>query len=457
MTSTHTKFQVRNRVVMRSLLVLLIAVALLSVNLHTRNVAAQSSPSTIVLQTDGAPLLQGTFQVVNNEQGNQFNPHVSCDLATYTSFDDLQGFSTVHYHSLVTGTDYVIPGNDVDLLSDVFGSLIAYTEITFSGDTIRLFDTNSQTSTVVPGFGFSFPSIGGNLVAFNDISSQSGGSDISTYDLTSGIVTKLTDDSFHNTNAEVSPNGNAVIWQKCTTFNSGCDIYSAIKTAPGVFTSRALTTGNHENIFGSATNGEVAVYVSDRSGERDIYYQPITGGTEVHLSIPGDQLRPNISGDLISFGSQDQNGYDIFVYDLRNGRLFQVTNTPSVTGLDNEIISDISVCGDTGRIVYLIVRNGGYDVYAFTFQVPSVPANQIDDLMALIGSFNLPPGISNSLKTKLQNALDAIEASDTATACSCLTAFINECRAQSGKKLTTDQATQLINSANQIKSDLGCP
>jgi len=69
---------------------------------------------------------------------------------------------------------------------------------------------------------------------------------------------------------------------------------------------------------------------------------------------------------------------------------------------------------------------------------------------------NLPDGSENSLITKLQAALAANAASDSATACDSLTAFINECRAQSGKKLTADQATQLINSANQIKTELGC-
>ena len=53
-------------------------------------------------------------------------------------------------------------------------------------------------------------------------------------------------------------------------------------------------------------------------------------------------------------------------------------------------------------------------------------------------------------------ALAANAASDIATACDSLTAFINECQAQSGKKLTADQATQLINSASQIKTELGC-
>ena len=79
-----------------------------------------------------------------------------------------------------------------------------------------------------------------------------------------------------------------------------------------------------------------------------------------------------------------------------------------------------------------------------------------DDLIALVRSFNLPAGTENSLVTKLQDALSAIDASDTATACDSLTAFINACQAQSGKKLTAAQASQLINSATLIKTTLGC-
>src|SRR5688572_32111188 len=80
--------------------------------------------STIVLQTAGVPFLHGTFQVVNNQTGNETNPHVSCTGASYT-FDDFQGSSTIHYQDLVTGNDNVVPGNQVDLLSDISGSRVA--------------------------------------------------------------------------------------------------------------------------------------------------------------------------------------------------------------------------------------------------------------------------------------------------------------------------------------------
>lgn len=130
--------------------------------------------------------------------------------------------------------------------------------------------------------------------------------------------------------------------------------------------------------------------------------------------------------------------------------LYQVTNTPV-----DETLSEITVCNGVGRIVYAAPASD-YDVYAFTFNVPSSNANRINDLIALIRSFNLPAGTANSLITKLNDALAAINISDTATACDYLAAFINETQAQSGKKITAEQADQIVSSASQIKTELGC-
>jgi Tol biopolymer transport system component len=84
------------------------------------------------------------------------------------------------------------------------------------------------------------------------------------------------------------------------------------------------------------------------------------------------------------------------------------------------------------------------------------PAERIQDLIALVKSFNLHPGTANSLIAKLQNALKALNAGDTQTACAGLKAFTSEVRAQSGKKLTAAQATQLTDEANAIRTALGC-
>src|SRR5262245_56125143 len=79
-----------------------------------------SGSATYVVNAQ-TPALVGSFAIVNNGPGNQTNPHVSCDLASYTS-DDFQGSSTIHYYDFVSNTDHVVPGNQVDLLSNVAGA-----------------------------------------------------------------------------------------------------------------------------------------------------------------------------------------------------------------------------------------------------------------------------------------------------------------------------------------------
>ncbi|HEX6718007.1 MAG TPA: hypothetical protein VF088_12890, partial [Pyrinomonadaceae bacterium] len=88
---------------------------------------------------------------------------------------------------------------------------------------------------------------------------------------------------------------------------------------------------------------------------------------------------------------------------------------------------------------------------------PPSPADQINALIALVQSFNLSATLESSLVSKLQDALAAVNASNTASACSSLTSFIKQVQSQSNKKITPDQKSQLITSANQIKTNLGCP
>ena len=88
------------------------------------------------------------------------------------------------------------------------------------------------------------------------------------------------------------------------------------------------------------------------------------------------------------------------------------------------------------------------------------PVAQLSNLISIVGNFNNPFGITNSLDTKLQNAIDALSAmkgGNASSACNSLGAFINEAQAQSGKKLTAAQANLLIASANQIRAAQGCP
>ena len=71
-------------------------------------------------------------------------------------------------------------------------------------------------------------------------------------------------------------------------------------------------------------------------------------------------------------------------------------------------------------------------------------AEQINDLITLAQGLGLPSGTANSLIVKLQGAASALDRGNMETACGNLGAFLNEVNAQTGKKITADQAAQMI-------------
>jgi HYR domain-containing protein/galactose oxidase-like protein/FIMAH domain-containing protein len=92
-----------------------------------------------------------------------------------------------------------------------------------------------------------------------------------------------------------------------------------------------------------------------------------------------------------------------------------------------------------------------------SFQVVVTGAvTQVNNLINLVNSFHLAHSLQNSLDAKLQDVLTALNAGQTATACSELTDFIGIVQSQSGRGLTASQANQLIAAAQQIKAVLGC-
>lgn len=178
---------------------------------------------------------------------------------------------------------------------------------------------------------------------------------------------RLTEDDKEDLFPAVSPAGDAVAFVKCqTTGITGCDIYVARETEPGVFTTSQLTGFEGEESTPD-TNGKFVVYTSTRGGETDIFFQPISGGEETHIALPGQQRNPSISGNLIAFETPTAEGtFDIYVYDISTAALYRATRKPLWDPL-----SDISVCNGRARIVYGTWISGGtFDVFAFTFDLP---------------------------------------------------------------------------------------
>lgn len=90
----------------------------------------------------------------------------------------------------------------------------------------------------------------------------------------------------------------------------------------------------------------------------------------------------------------------------------------------------------------------------------SSPTNAISALINWVTSLNLAQGTTNSLTSKLSNALSALQSpngSDVNTACNKLGAFINEAHAQEQKQqLTSTQVRELTTEAELIKIALSC-
>jgi hypothetical protein len=83
-------------------------------------------------------------------------------------------------------------------------------------------------------------------------------------------------------------------------------------------------------------------------------------------------------------------------------------------------------------------------------------ATQVSSLITTVNSFHLASSLQNTLDNKLQDVLTAVNGGQTATACSELADFIGHVQSQSGKGLTTSQASQLIAAAKQVQAVLGC-
>ena len=425
-------------------------------------VTPRSVPATIVPIT------------INVSPGDQGNPRVDGDIAAYTS--DLQ----IRYYRFSTGVDTPIPlgPSARDLLSSVSGSRIAFSRIIPAAPAVTaavvVFDVSTHTLTEIdPALGTTRlgSAIAGGAVAYIDFGLQANGELVLHEDLVAGARTlRLTNDTNPDQNPFFSSDGTVVVWEHCNSSLSNCDILQAVRTIntqvgfPVWTLSVVAATPNQET--NPDTNGTLVVYDSFRAGNSDIYWAPVSnsGGpsqvpAETRLELPGFESTPRIAGNFIVFESRPGllDVSDLYLYDLINNLLYQVTSTPLVT----EQLSDVAILPDgTIRLVWASDEDGSSqrNVRGATITPsPSLLLGLVEQV-SLLPKFG--PGIGsflNGLIVKLEHVLIAVQAGDTATACSDLKAFINQVNAQSGKKIATQDAISLIAAADAIRAGVGCP
>lgn len=247
----------------------------------------------------------------------------------------------------------------------------------------------------------------------------------------------------------------------------------------GLSFAQAITTdGRFVAFYSNAT--DLAI-IGDTNVARDVFVRDLQDGTTAVASVSqagtttgdGESLLGGISADgrYVAFVSaatdlvsNDGNGaYDVFFRDMQAGTtsLASVNTTGTDSGnnwsyapfisQDGALVAFTSLATD---LIGLPDSNQGGDV--FIRPVVPTPQQALADLIALLQSFVLPKGLENSLSSKLENAQKSLAAGNTSAACGQIGAFINQIEGQSGKHLTTAQASQLVAAAGAIRATLGC-
>lgn len=336
---------------------------------------AFSTAALAVVPLDGGS--PAVVQVdINTGPGQHFDPHVSGDVAAYSSAPA----DEIRYYRFGTGSDEAIPTEPGfrDILSDVSGNLVVFTRMSTSTsqDGVFVFDTMAAGAPVEidpqPGSQRIGAAIGDSVVAFADFGlGTSGTGEIFAYNLLTSTKSRLTNDLAYDQNPAVAPMGNAIVWEKCATSLVNCDIWKAERTGTGWVTSVVADSTSPE--ANPDTDGTFIVYNSQRPGTlgQDIFFRTMTGA-ENRIELDGPQTNPSISAGIVAFESTDvSTGFrDIYLYRIADNRMFRLTASAFV----DEVFEDISVL-PSGQVRIVWTRDDGVkqDVIGATISLPAAP------------------------------------------------------------------------------------
>lgn len=295
----------------------------------------------IVAPVNGPPPTLASV-TINNEPGDQFDPHVSGNWVVYTSDDSLR------YYNFATNTDSQVPmGTSVrDLLSDISGSKIVFTRIFLSDRTaIMVFDAATPAVPPVeidpagPGTSRFESAIGGDTVAYIDFSLQANG-ELVVYDLLSSTSVRITNDTNADEYPQVSPDGNVVVWEHCGPSLSNCDIWQAVKS--GAVWNVGIASASARPEFDPDTNGTLVVNSSSITTARGVFRS--TNNGTAWTSVNSGLTYTDVSSFAVS-------GSNLFAGTFSGG-VFRSTDNgtswvPASTGITDLNIRSLAVSGAT--------------------------------------------------------------------------------------------------------------
>jgi hypothetical protein len=138
----------------------------------------------------------------------------------------------------------------------------------------------------------------------------------------------------------------------------------------------------------------------------------------------------------------------------------------TATATDNEDPSPVVTCSPASGSMFPIGTttvtckssdaSGNVSQASFLVKVKGA-VDQINDLIALVGSYGLPGKVKKKLDSKLSAAAGFLIQGQTNAACNKLTEFLKEVAKEAGNSVTKEQAEELSTAAEQIKAVIGCP
>ena len=166
-------------------------------------------PALALSPSDGGPVTLDPVVTINASAGDQYDPHVSGDLAAYTSGDNIR------YYNFFSGNDLQVPAplDAIDHLSDVSNGKIVYSREEASGRSpIMVFDTVGNLVTEVDPQAVPLRTqgaIGSDTVAFVDLSLAATGEIVASQ--LGGATNRVTNDTRLDRHPSVAQAGDLVV------------------------------------------------------------------------------------------------------------------------------------------------------------------------------------------------------------------------------------------------------
>ena len=325
----------------------------------------------------------GQLIPVNNGPGDQFAPHVSGDLVCYVNEPD-PSTSTISYFNLATKINASVPNDgSVDFPCDVRGSTIVFTRSSIASGIFTFGTSNPNTPPIeiapqanaIRGSS----NIGDQTIVWEEFSSTTDASAIVAYDRASATTQQVSPSPLViDQNPGISPDGTVVVWERCPTLNSRCAIWKAT-LSNGTWTAQHLVSQVGGAQTHPDTDGTIIAYSSNGLGSNRIVWQPVGGGMEQVLNLPGNSVRPSVSGQLITFETDPtgSGSHEIAIYNVATNTLYNLTADLVAAGLYpaglDSTLNNISVTPDGKVRVVWSVQEVDFNVYAYTFNL-NLPA-----------------------------------------------------------------------------------